>query len=69
MSSLLFDHCSKALLKTKPAWGRFNPRINSKNISERIAAVLEYRSEVRRMVPNSDFLDFDYRRDGWATLA
>lgn len=68
MSSLLFDHCRQSAFKVRPAYGPFSQHMNSKNISERKAAVLEYYSHLRSLVPPGSFLDFDYQKHGWPDL-
>jgi len=68
LSSLLVDHCCRAMMRIRPAYGRFSPHMNSKNLTERKTAVLEYHSHLKQLVDPEAFLDFDYDKHGWSTL-
>jgi len=68
LSSFFVEHCRRGMMKTRPVHGPFSRHMNSKNISERRAAVSEYHAHLRALVPPHAFLDFDYGRHGWSDL-
>lgn len=69
LSSLLIEHCRRGMMKTRPVHRPFSQHMNSKNISERKTAVLEYYHHIKALVEPSAFLDFDYEKHGWAELS